>query len=68
MTNVTDLPKTKAQEAIATAEEELAEEILEKGVRALKAKLRERAGAETILANIEREIIDLKEQIEQGNL
>ena len=68
MSNVTELPKTKAQEAIAAAVAELADEKLTKAVKILKAKLREQEEATVVLANIDREIVDLQEQIEQGNI
>ena len=68
MSNVTDLPKTKAQEAIAAAKAELADEQLVKGVSLLKVLLKQEAETETVLANIAREIVDLEERIEQGNI
>lgn len=68
MNNVTELPKTEAQKAIAAAREELAAEQLKKGVKLFKAKLLEEAEAVTVLANIRRELEDLEGQIEQGNI
>lgn len=53
--------------AIARAKREIAEENMKKGVEQLKTKLRERDRAQTVLANIEREIKDLEMSIEQGN-
>lgn len=53
--------------AIARAKREIAEENMKKGVEQLKAKLRERDRAKTVLDNIEREIKDLEMSIEQGN-
>lgn len=53
--------------AIARAKREIAEENMKKGVEQLKAKLRERDRAKTVLDNIEREIKDLELSIEQGN-
>jgi len=60
--------KVNASAAIARAHQEIAEEQMAKSVIALKAKLRERASAETVLANVNREIADLELKIEQGNL
>jgi phage shock protein A len=57
-----------AQAAITAARNEIAREKLEKGVARLKAKLRELDAAETVVANIKREIADLELQIEQGNV
>ncbi len=66
MTNEIQKPDPKA--AIAKAHREIAEENQNKAVGALKKKLRELEGAETIVANIQREIADLELKIEQGNL
>lgn len=49
------------------AEAEVALELQEKGVKKLKAKLKELAAAKAIVANLEREIDDLEEEINQGN-
>jgi len=60
--------KMDAKAAIKQAEDEIAADNLKKGVAALKVKLIERNNTATVLANIDREIEDLKLQIEQGNL
>jgi hypothetical protein len=59
---------TTAQKAIAKAREEIEQEELAKGVKALKVKYRELKAAETVVSNIKREIADLEEAIEQGNV
>jgi hypothetical protein len=53
--------------AIAKARREIQEEEMEKAVKKLKTKYRELSTAETVVANIQREIEDLEEAIEQGN-
>jgi len=66
---MTDIDKrSTARKAIDQARAEVEEENMEKSVKLLKRKLRELEGANTIVANIEREITDLEEAIEQGNL
>lgn len=47
---------------------EVQEENVKKAVETLKSKLRERDRAQTVLANIDREIAELELKIEQGNL
>ena len=64
--NVTDL-KSKGQKAIEKAREEVEAEDMADAVCKLKAKLRERQEAKTVLDNIDREIADLEEAITQGN-
>jgi DNA-binding transcriptional regulator GbsR (MarR family) len=49
------------------AERELAEERKNKAVRRVKDKLAQLDSARQIVANIERELSDLYEQIAQGN-
>lgn len=66
MGNVSDM-KTKGQKAIEKAIEEVEAEDMSQAVTKLKAKLRELKEAETVVANIKREIDDLKEAISQGN-
>lgn len=61
-------PVTDATAAIARAEREIAEENMKKAVDRLKYKLREREAARVVLANVEREIADLKLAITQGNI
>lgn len=56
-----------ARVAIDRAKREIAEEEIQKGVAKLKIKYRERASAETVLVNVNREIADLEAAIEQGN-
>lgn len=70
MNNVTNLDgnQSAAQKAIAKARQEIAEENLAKGVAKLKTKYRELSTAETVVANIKREIADLEQAIEQGNI
>jgi hypothetical protein len=65
MTNNTT---TAAQAAITQARNEIAQEKLSKAVALLKTKLREEAAAETVLANVRREIAELQLKIEQGNI
>lgn len=59
---------TAAQSAIERARFEVREETMKKGVEQLKTKLRERERAATVLANIDREIVDLEQAITQGNV
>lgn len=47
---------------------ELMGEQEKEAIRKIKAKLKERAKAELILKNIDRELQDLKEQIENGDI
>ena len=54
--------------AIARAQREVQEENMAKAVAKLKAKYRELASAETVVANIKREIADLELAAEQGNI
>lgn len=70
MSNVTTIGdnQSAAQKAIARAKAEIAEENLQKGVAKLKTKYRELAAAETVVANIKREIADLEAAVEQGNI
>jgi len=56
-----------AKAAIARARREVQEDLMKKAVDKLKAKLKERDTASTVLANIDREIKDLELAIEQGN-
>lgn len=57
-----------AKVAIAAARKEIADENLKKSIEVLKTKLREKARAQTIVDNIDREIADLEGAIEQGNV
>lgn len=66
MGDVTDM-ETKAQKAIKRAREEVEAEDMRDAVTKLKKKLRELKEAQTVVANIEREIEDLELAIEQGN-
>ena len=54
--------------AIARARREIDEENMKKATTLLKDKYRELSVAETVVANVEREIEDLELQIEQGNI
>lgn len=54
--------------AIIRARNEVAEENQKKSVDLLKVKLRALDAAGTVVANINREIIDLELAIEQGNI
>jgi hypothetical protein len=65
---MTEIQKPDPKAAIAKAHREIAEENQNKAVGALKKKLRELEGAETIVGNIKREIADLELKIEQGNI
>jgi exonuclease VII small subunit len=66
MGNTTEF-KTRGQQAIEKARDEVEAEDMKDAVTKLKAKLRELKDAETIVANIKREITDLEEAISQGN-
>lgn len=59
---------SSAKAAITRARNEIAEENQKKAVELLKGKLREVEAARTVVANIEREIEDLEQRIEQGNI
>lgn len=59
--------QTPAQLAIAQAKREIKEENMRVYVGKLKSKYRELSTAETVVANIRREIADLEAAIEQGN-
>jgi len=50
------------------AQQELDQEANKKGVKLLKEKLRQLKQARTIVANLEREVDDLEEAIDQGNV
>ena len=67
MNEVTEL-KPNYKDVISRAKREMQEENVKKAVEALKGKLRERDRAQTVLANIDREIQELELKIEQGNL
>lgn len=64
---MTEVANVDAKAAIARARREIQEEAMKKAVDKLKAKLREREVAATVLANVDREIKDLELAIEQGN-
>lgn len=64
---MTEVANVDAKAAIARARREIQEEAMKKAVDKLKAKLRERETAATVLANVDREIKDLELAIEQGN-
>lgn len=64
VTTIGNNPKS----AIEAARREVAEEELRKGVEQLKTKLRERARAQTVLDNIDREIQEIEIKIAQGNV
>lgn len=49
------------------AKREVAEEVQAAAVQKMKGKLRELHAAETVVANIKREVADLEEAIAQGN-
>lgn len=68
MTEVKPDVAIDAKAAIARARREIQEEGMKKAVDKLKGKLRERDGAKTVLANVEREIADLELAIEHGNI
>ena len=59
--------ETKGQQAIRKAKEEVDAEDMSKAVNQLKKKYRELKDAETVVANIKREIEDLEQAINQGN-
>lgn len=59
-----DTPKTP----MAQAMEEIEKESKAKAVKLLVVKLREKKAAELVLKNIEREIVDLNERINQGDV
>ena len=54
--------------AIQQARKEFAEEKQKKAVKLLKEKFVALDAAETVVANLEREIVDLEEAIKQGNI
>lgn len=56
------------QSVAAQAKAEVNAELRAEAVSSLKEKYRERAGAQTILDNIDREIVDLEQAAEQGNI
>jgi hypothetical protein len=53
--------------AIEQAHAEIEQENMAKGVKLLKAKLRELQVARTVLENLQREVTDLEQSIEDGN-
>jgi hypothetical protein len=57
-----------ANKAILAARNEIAQENQKKAVELLKGKLRQLSAAQTVVANVEREIADLELKIEQGNI
>ena len=57
-----------AKNAIVQARNEVAAENQKKAVDLLKGKLRSLDAAQTVVANIQREIADLELRIEQGNI
>jgi len=59
--------QSPAQKAVAQAKREVEEEGLEKATAKLKDLYRQRKSAETILANVDREIADYEEAVNQGN-
>lgn len=65
MTNVTKLerPLTAREQAQA----ELDAETRAKDVSTLKQKLRQLAAAQVVVANLEREILDIEAALKQGN-
>lgn len=63
---VTNLNVTKT--ILAQAKEEFDKEQNEKVVKMLKIKLKEKSAAELALKNIDREIEDLVQQMEQGDI
>lgn len=64
VTNTTPPKPSIRQQAQAELESEMAKEAVIK----MKRKLRELKDAETVVDNIKREIADLEEAIEQGNV
>lgn len=66
MSNVKDLGERQLT-PFEIAQREIAEEKRQAAVQKLKDLLRKRAAAETVLANIDREIADANEAISQGN-
>lgn len=67
MSNVTDITKSAGQLAIEQAEAELAADNLKAATRALKVKLQSLDSARKIVANLEREVADLKASITDGS-
>jgi DNA primase large subunit len=57
-----------ANEALKKAKEEIREENMKKSIELFKKKLREREAAQTVLANVDRELNELQLKIEQGNV
>lgn len=61
------MEKLNAKQIREQAEAEVAKERAEKAKTLLKKKLQDKAAAQTVLANLDREITDLETSIEQGN-
>ncbi len=66
MSDVTKLDNTKTP--MELAKEELAKEMADKAVKLIKKKLADLKAAELVVKNIEREIKDLEDRIEQGDI
>lgn len=66
MSSVSNM-QSRGKKAIEQARKEVDDENMKDSVTKLKAKLRELKDAQTVVANIEREITDLEEAISQGN-
>lgn len=62
------MKKSILNEVRAQAQNELIEELKGKALKLYKQKLKEIETAETILANLKRELADLEERIDSGNI
>lgn len=60
--------RTLGRKAVNEAKAQIEKEQLEKAVKSLKDLYRKQNAAITVLENIEREIVDMEEAINQGNL
>ena len=60
--------RTLGRKAVNEAKAQIEKEQLEKAVKSLKDLYRKQNAAITVLENIEREIADMEEAINQGNL
>ena len=65
MSNVENL---NVNNILAEAQAEFDKERREKAIKLLKAKLKEKENAKLVLANIQRELDDLVEQVKQGDV
>lgn len=65
---MSNVKEVRQKTPMQIAKEEIAAEEAKHAVTLLKDKMRELHKAQTIVANIEREMADLEQQIEDGNV